>query len=166
MQRDEQLLSPAQILKRAPGPQPKYTSSGTTAAEGSSIFKLTEAPTPAVKAAPLKPRAKLDLDEKWSDMFGSGKQEDSAKEDLLSKLIADEQRERRTAATTQPSTNASQRVSMTTFEPSTRPTKGEKNGLHPCLLMPICSSSTSSGSVRFTVRRWVDSTDRGQPTCE
>ena len=165
MQRDEQLLSPAQIHKRAPAPQPKYTSSGTTAGEGSSIFKLTEAPTPAVKAAPLKPRAKLDLDEKWSDMFGSSKQEDSAKEDLLSKLIADEQLERRTAATTQPSTNASQRVSMTTFEPSTRPTKGEDE-LHPCLLMTICSSSTSSGSLRFPVRRWFDSTDSGQHTCE
>jgi hypothetical protein len=93
----------------------KYSSSGTSGNKtASSIFKLTEPPAPASKS-----RVTQDLDEKWSDMFGTNKQEDSAKEDLLSKLIADEQQERRQAAAQPP---PSQRPSMTMFESSTRST--------------------------------------------
>ena len=51
-------------------------------------------------------------------MFGNNKQEDSAKEDLLAKLVADEQQERRLAAAAVPV----QRPGMTMFETSTRST--------------------------------------------
>jgi hypothetical protein len=115
IQRGEQHLSQAQIHKRPPVSESKYSSSGTSGNKtASSIFKLTEPPAPASKS-----RVTQDLDEKWSDMFGTNKQEDSAKEDLLSKLIADEQQERRQAAAQPP---PSQRPSMTMFESSTRST--------------------------------------------
>lgn len=90
----------------------------TTTPSSSSIFKLTEPPAPPISKS--KPRATRDLDEKWSDMFGTNKQDDSAKEDLLAKLVADEQQERRTAAANQPT--PSQRASMNMFESSTHPT--------------------------------------------
>ena len=54
-------------------------------------------------------------------MFGNDKQEDSAKDDLLAKLVADEQKERRLATTTTQPPPA-QRPSMTMFESSTRST--------------------------------------------
>lgn len=93
-QKPEQRTSQAQIHKRSVAPS-------------SSIFKLTE------PAAPSKPRPKQELDEKWSTMFGDNKQDDSAKDDLLAKLVADEQQERRQATNVQRST-------MSTFESSTR----------------------------------------------
>jgi len=121
IQRSEQHLAHAQIHKRPVAPissttESKYNPSGTggsSTAASSSIFKLTET------VAPSKPRAKRDLDEKWSDMFGTKQQEDSAKEDLLAKLVADEQQERRLASNAQP---PSQRPSMHMFESSTRST--------------------------------------------
>ncbi|CAM4802180.1 unnamed protein product [Rotaria magnacalcarata] len=116
----EQHLSEAQIHKRPAAPVPlatdsKNNSSRTGVTPSSSIFKLTEPPGPS------KPRATRPLDDKWSTMFGSNEKEDPAKEDLLAKLVADEQQERRLAAATgqAPST---QRPAMTTFESSTRST--------------------------------------------
>jgi hypothetical protein len=128
IQRGEQHLSRAQIHKRPVGPIPsttesKYNPSGTsgnTTTTSSSIFKLTEPP-----ASKSKPRATRDLDDKWSDMFGTNKQEDAAKEDLLAKLVADEQQERRlAAAAAQPP--STQRSSMNMFESSTNSTTTSK----------------------------------------
>ncbi|CAF0921219.1 unnamed protein product [Rotaria sp. Silwood1] len=119
IQRSEQHLSHTQLHKRPIAPIPsttesKYNSSGTGGNTSSSIFKLTE---PSV---PTKSRTTRPLDEKWSDMFGSNEKEDSAKEDLLAKLVADEQQERRLAAAAQSS--STQRPSMNMFESSTRST--------------------------------------------
>ncbi|CAF4274165.1 unnamed protein product [Rotaria sp. Silwood2] len=119
IQRSEQHLSHTQLHKRPIAPIPpitesKHNSSGTGGNASSSIFKLTEPPVPS------KPRATRQLDEKWSDMFGSNEKEDPAKEDLLAKLVADEQQERRLAAAAQSS--STQRPSMTMFESSTRST--------------------------------------------
>ncbi len=113
----EQHLSNTQAQKRPPAPVPpandsKYKSSGTGGnPTASSNLKLTDPP-----AAPSKSRVTRELDEKWTDMFATNKQENSAKEDLLAKLVADEQQERRLAAA-QPST--AQRSSMNMFESST-----------------------------------------------
>ncbi len=126
IQRSEQHLSHAQIHKRPAAPSSstngsKNNSSGaggnTTTTSSSSIFKLTEPPA-------SKPRATRDLDEKWSDMFGTNKQEDSTKEDLLAKLVADEQQERKlaAAAAAAQSTASTQRSTMNMFESSTRST--------------------------------------------
>ena len=110
----------------------KIHQNGSGGGTSSSIFKLTEPPS----SFGSKPKPKKDLDEKWSDMFGSNQKEDATKGDLLSKLIADEQQERRTAAT-------NQRSSMSTFEPSTRTTAGNETKrkttskiFHPFLLVP------------------------------
>ena len=94
VKKSEPRASQAQIHKRSVAPS------------SSTIFKLTEPP------APSKPRPKKDLDEKWSNMFGDNKQDDTEKDDLLAKLVADEQQDRRQAA-------AVQRSTMNTFEPST-----------------------------------------------
>ncbi len=113
----------AQIHKRPVPPvsstnESKYNPSGTggSTVVSSSIFKLTEPPPPS------KTRATRDLDEKWSDMFGTNKQEDSAKEDLLAKLVADEQQERRLAANAAAQATPGQRSNMNMFESSTRST--------------------------------------------
>ncbi|CAF0903828.1 unnamed protein product [Rotaria sordida] len=120
IQRSEQHLSHTQLHKRPIAPIPpanesKYSSSGTGGNTSSSIFKLTEPPMPS------KSRTTRQLDEKWSDMFGSNEKEDSAKEDLLAKLVADEQQERRQAATAAQS-SSTKNSSMTMFESSTRST--------------------------------------------
>lgn len=122
-QRNNEQSSHAQIHRRPPAPVPsttesKYNSSGVGGTTSSSTFKLTE-------PAPLsKPRATRPLDDKWSNLFETNDKEDSTKEDLLAKLVADEQQERRAAAITQPSSH--QRSSMNTFESSTRPTATSK----------------------------------------
>lgn len=125
IQRSEQQITQAQIHKRPTASmssrsESKNNASGAdhSSAAPSSIFKLTEPPPPSVSKSKARPTR--DLDDKWSDMFGSNKQEDSAKEDLLAKLVADEQQERRAAAAVQPS--PAQRPTMTTFESSTRST--------------------------------------------
>jgi hypothetical protein len=119
LERDEQHLSRAQIHRRSVATESKSNSSvafGSTTTKPSSIFKLTEPPPPSKP----KPRPARELDEKWSDMFGSNKQEDSTKDDLLAKLVADEQQERRLAAAAQPP--PVQRPTMTMFESSTHST--------------------------------------------
>lgn len=99
----EQHLSNTQAQKRPPAPVPpandsKYKSSGTGGnPTASSNLKLTDPP-----AAPSKSRVTRELDEKWTDMFATNKQENSAKEDLLAKLVADEQKERKLAAASRP----------------------------------------------------------------
>lgn len=115
-QRDEKQIKQPQIHKR---------STTTTKVDDqdnnvtSSVFKLTEPPALSTNA---NNRKKRDLDEKWSDMFGSTKDDDAAKDNLLAKLVADEQRERRNAAT------SNKTSSMNTFESSTRapPAAGSK----------------------------------------
>ena len=117
-QRNDPHLSRAQIHKRQGGSDSSTNGSKTnpSGTDGnvntpSSIFKLTEPPAPSTKS-----RQTHDLDEKWSDLFGTNKDE-SGKEDLLAKLVADEQQERRLATNTQ--RPAGQRSSMNMFESST-----------------------------------------------
>lgn len=136
IERSEKHISHAQIHKR-----PLASNSSTTdhsSAGPSSIFKLTEPPPPISKS---KPRATRDLDEKWSDMFGSNKQDDSAKDDLLARLVADEQKERKLAASTQPP--PAQRPSMNMFESSTRSTS---KFLFSSFRIRNLSSSTSNNN--------------------
>ena len=126
--RSEQHLSHAQLHKRPGAPIPtanesKYNSSAAgTGTSTSSIFRLTEPPMPS------KSRATRQLDDKWSEMFGTNEKEDSTKEDLLAKLVADEQQERRLAAAAQSS--STQRQSMTMFESSKPATTTSKFSLY------------------------------------
>ncbi len=76
----------------------------------------TETPTPSSLFKPAEP--KRELDDKWTDLFSTNAEVDSAKDDLLLKLISDEQEERKTVTTSKPSPPASQRPSMIMFETS------------------------------------------------
>lgn len=112
--------SHAQIHKRPVASDPssndsKNNSLGARGNPSSSIFKLTEPPVPS------KSRATRPLDDKWSEMFGTNEKEDAAKEDLLAKLVADEQQERKLAAT-----QSTSRPSMNMFESSTHSTSKSK----------------------------------------
>jgi hypothetical protein len=125
IKRDEQHLSPAHNPKRSTTTELKAkTTSDNKYGSNPSVFKLTETSTTTSSNNPivLKAPAKRELDDKWLDMFGSNKHDDNAaKEDLLSKLIADEQQERRTTA--------ANRSSMATYEPSTRTTIGRHRSI-------------------------------------
>ncbi|CAF1378679.1 unnamed protein product [Adineta ricciae] len=127
-QRSEQNSSNKDSQKRPAAPVPpahdsKYKSTGTggdKAPPSSTTLKTVDPPVAS------KSRVTRDLDEKWSDMFGTSKQDTSAKEDLLAKLVADEQQERKAATSSRPppaatttTENSSVRTSTTTAHPTT-----------------------------------------------
>jgi hypothetical protein len=96
MQRSEQHLSQAPVHKRPLTPI-------SPPPESSSIFKQTEPP------------ATREFDDKWMNIFETNKKEEPTKDDLISKLISNDQPEKKIVTTTKPSP---QRPSMIMFEPS------------------------------------------------
>ncbi|CAF4453976.1 unnamed protein product, partial [Adineta steineri] len=103
IQRGEQHLSSTDNPKPPPVPIPPIPPANDSKYKSSRTSGNTTASSNVKIAEPLvapKPRATRELDEKWTDMFGSNKQDNSAKEDLLAKLVADEQQERKQAAAT------------------------------------------------------------------
>jgi len=100
MQRSEQHLSQTPVLKRP-----------LTPIEPSSLFKSPEPP------------ATREFDDKWLDIFETNKKEEPKKDDLISKLISDDQEEK------EPSPPLPQRPSMIMFEPSSMLANGNQKKL-------------------------------------
>ena len=103
-QRSEQNSSNKDSQKRPVAPVPpandsKYKSTGTGGEKAPPLSTNLKTVEPPVAS---KSRVTRELDEKWSDMFGTTKQDNSAKEDLLAKLVADEQQERKMATSSRP----------------------------------------------------------------
>ncbi len=122
VQRNEQYTPLAPILKRPLTPvslpiEPKLGTGESTMT--ASLFKRTEPLAP-------KPPATRDFDDKWTDIFDADKKEDPTKDDLLAKLISDEQEERKSITTTKPSSPSSKHPAMIMFEPSSVTTNGNQ----------------------------------------
>ncbi|CAF3006860.1 unnamed protein product [Rotaria sp. Silwood2] len=124
IQRHEQHLSQTSINKRSLTPisppfQSKFNSLETNGSTTkSNLFKHPE-PLPLVK-----PPIKRELDDKWTNIIDIDKKEESTKEDLLSKLLSDEEQENKSIATTQLSPPSSQPASLVMFEPTSISTNG------------------------------------------